>query len=186
MSGSVAATESDQAVLERLSSYIRDVPDFPRLGVLFKDITPLLADAEAFGDCVTAMAAPWQDTRIDAVCAIEARGFIFGAALARVLGVGFVPLRKPGKLPAATDGVDFQLEYGSTRLEVHVDALATGARALVVDDVLATGGTLAAACGLLERLGARVVGGSVLLELGSLHGRAHWPTDAPLRALLHY
>lgn len=186
MSGPVTAAESDHALLARLSACIRDVPDFPRPGVLFKDITPLLADAEAFGDCVAVLAAPWRHTGLDAVCAIEARGFIFGAALAHVLDVGFVPLRKPGKLPAATAGVDFQLEYGNTRLEVHVDALVPGARALIVDDVLATGGTLAAAFGLLDRLGARVVGASVVLELGFLHGRAHWPTDAPLRALLHY
>lgn len=186
MSASVIAAETDPALLARLSAHIREVPDFPQPGVVFKDITPLLADAKAFGDCVTALAAPWRGTRLDAVCAIEARGFIFGGALARMLDVGFVPLRKTGKLPAATVGVDFQLEYGSTRLEIHSDALAPGARALVVDDVLATGGTLAAACGLLERLGARVEGGAVVLELEFLHGRAHWPVGVPLHALIRY
>lgn len=185
MSARPAGTESDSTLLARLSACIRDVPDFPRPGVLFKDITPLLADADAFGDCVAALAAPWRGTGLDAVCAIEARGFIFGAALARVLDVGFVPVRKAGKLPAATVGVDYQLEYGSTRLEMHADALAPDARALVVDDVLATGGTLAATCGLLKRLGARVVGGAVVVELESLHGRAHWPAGVPLHALLH-
>ncbi|MGH8115091.1 MAG: adenine phosphoribosyltransferase [Rhodanobacteraceae bacterium] len=172
--------------MARLSARIRDVPDFPRPGVLFKDITPLLVDAGAFAECVAALAAPWRGTRIEAVCAIEARGFIFGAALARTLDVGFVPLRKAGKLPAATVGVDFQLEYGSTRLEVHADALAPGARALIVDDVLATGGTLAAAYGLLECLGARIVGGAAVLELEFLHGRARWPMGVPLHTLLKY
>lgn len=186
MSVSAAAAEADPAVLARLSARIRDVPDFPRPGVLFKDITPLLADAESFGDCVTALAALWRDAAIDVVCGIEARGFIFGAALARALDVGFVPLRKPGKLPAETVGVDFQLEYASTRLEMHRDALAPGARALILDDVLATGGTLAAACALLERLGARVAGGSVVIELAFLRGRSQWRVDAPLHSLLRY
>ena len=186
MNATVATGESEPALLERLRARVRDVPDFPSPGVLFKDITPLLADAGAFGDCVAAMAAPWRDAALDAVCGIEARGFIFGAALARVLDVGFVPLRKPGKLPAATVGVDFQLEYARTRLEAHLDALAAGARTLVVDDVLATGGTLAAACELVSRVGARVVGGSVVLELDCLGGRARWPADAPLATLLHF
>lgn len=186
MNATVAAGEIDPALRESLKARIRDVPDFPRPGVLFKDITPLLADAGAFGDCVAAMAAPWRDTALDAVCGIEARGFIFGAALARALGIGFVPLRKAGKLPASTVGVDFQLEYASTRLEVHADALAPGARALVVDDVLATGGTLAAACALLERLGARVAGGAVVIELEFLGGRSHWHADTPLRSLVRY
>jgi adenine phosphoribosyltransferase len=186
LSASVTAAESDPALLARLSACIRDVPDFPAPGVLFKDITPLLADAGAFGECVAALAAPWRDTRLDAVCGIEARGFIFGAALARVLEVGFVPLRKAGKLPAATRGVDFELEYGDARLEVHADALAPGARALIVDDVLATGGTLAAARGLVQSLGVEVAGAAVVVELDFLNGRGRWSTEAPLRSLLHY
>lgn len=186
MNATVAAGEPDFALLERLKAHIRDVPDFPQPGVLFKDITPLLADAASFGDCVSALAAPWRGEAIDAVCGIEARGFIFGAALARALDVGFVPLRKGGKLPAATVGVDFQLEYASTRLEVHADAMAPAARALVVDDVLATGGTLAAACALLERIGVRVAGGAVVIELEFLRGRAHWHAGAPLHSLLRY
>lgn len=169
-----------------LAAHIRDVPDFPRPGVLFKDITPLLADAHAFAECVAALAAPWREARPDAVCGIEARGFIFGAAVARELGVGFVPLRKAGKLPAASVGIDFELEYGTARLEAHADALARGARVLLVDDVLATGGTLAAARELVERLGAVVAGATVVVELDFLHGRARWPAGAPLRALLHY
>ncbi|MGH8184044.1 MAG: adenine phosphoribosyltransferase [Rhodanobacteraceae bacterium] len=170
----------------RLAARIRDVPDFPSPGVLFKDITPLLADASAFRACVDALAAPWRGAKLDAVCGIEARGFIFGAALARALDVGFIPLRKGGKLPAATRGVDFRLEYGNGRLEVHADALVPGARVLIDDDVLATGGTLAAAYDLMRGLGAEVLGAVVVVELDSLNGRARWPGDTPLRALLHY
>lgn len=176
----------DEALRARLAAHVRDVPDFPKPGVLFKDITPLLADARAFRECVDALAAPWRAQGIHAVCGIEARGFIFGAALARALDSGFVPLRKPGKLPAATLGADFELEYGQARLEVHADALARGARVLIVDDVLATGGTLAAARHLVEQLGADIAGASVVLELAFLHGRARWPADVPLRSLLRY
>lgn len=174
----------DPRTQRRWAGLVRDVPDFPRPGVVFKDVTPLLADGTAFTGCVDALGEPWRTTGIDAVCGIEARGFIFGAALARVLGVGFVPLRKAGKLPAATRGVDFQLEYGNARLEIHADALAPGARVLLIDDVLATGGTLAAAQGLLEGLGADLVGAAVVVELVFLHGRARWPERVPLHALL--
>lgn len=169
----------------RLGARIRDIPDFPQLGILFKDITPLLADAQAFGDCVAALAAPWRGQRVDAICGIEARGFIFGAALARALDAGFVPLRKPRKLPAATLGVDVQLEYGRTRLEVHADALPPAARVVLVDDVLATGGTLDAARRLLLQLGVSIAGAEVVVELDALRGRARWPAEEPLHALLH-
>ena len=179
-------TKIDDALRARLAAHVRDVPDFPKPGVLFKDITPLLADARAFRECVEALAAPWRTQKIDAICGIEARGFIFGAALARALDAGFVPLRKPGKLPAATLAADFELEYGQARLEMHADALAPGARVLIIDDVLATGGTLAAARQLIERLGADIAGAAVLIELAFLHGRARWPEDLPLRALLSY
>ncbi len=185
MNATPAGADTDAAVLARLATLVRDVPDFPRPGVMFKDITPLLADAAAFADCVAALSAPWRSEHVDAVCAIEARGFIFGAAVARVLDAGFVPLRKAGKLPAATRGVDFKLEYGHARLEVHADALAPDARVVIVDDVLATGGTLAAAHALVARLGARVLGAAVVLELDFLDGRARWPADTPLQALLH-
>jgi adenine phosphoribosyltransferase len=178
--------ESESALLERLKARVRDVPDFPSPGVLFKDITPLLADARAYGDCVAAMAAPWREAALAAVCGIEARGFIFGAALAQALGVGFVPLRKAGKLPAATRGIDFGLEYGEARLEIHADGLAAGAHALIVDDVLATGGTLAAAAGLVQSLGATIAGAAVVIELEFLRGRERWCADAPLRSLLRY
>jgi adenine phosphoribosyltransferase len=186
LSVTAASTGIDAGLRARLIAHVRDVPDFPSPGVLFKDITPLLADAGAFRDCVGALAAPWRGDRIDAVCGIEARGFIFGAAVARTLEVGFEPLRKAGKLPAATRGVDFRLEYGMARLEVHEDALAPGARALIVDDVLATGGTLAAARELVQGLGAEVAGAAVVIELDFLHGRGRWGGGAPLRALLRY
>ena len=143
---------------------LRDIADFPKPGILFKDITPVLADASAFAGAITAMAQPWRHVPIDAVVGVEARGFILGAALARELGVGFVPVRKPGKLPGATLSLDYGLEYGRDRLEIHVDAMRTGARVIVVDDVLATGGTLKAAVQLVERQGAMVVGTGVLVE----------------------
>lgn len=176
----------DDALRARLAAHVRDVPNFPSPGVLFKDITPLLADARALRDCVDALAAPWRGAGLDAICGIEARGFIFGAALARALDVGFVPLRKAGKLPAATRGVEYLLEYGSARLEAHADALTSGARVLIVDDVLATGGTLGAARQLLQPLNAEIVGAAVVVELTFLHGRAHWPPDLPLLSLLRY
>lgn len=172
--------------MHAFAGLIRAVPDFPQAGVMFRDVTPLLADARGFADCIAALAAPWREAGVQAVCGIEARGFIFGAALARALDVGFVPLRKAGKLPAATRGVDFQLEYGKARLEVHADALAQGARVLIVDDVLATGGTLAAALELLRGAGANVAGAAVVVELTFLGGRARWPAAVPLHSLLRY
>lgn len=168
------------------AALIRDVPDFPKPGVVFKDITPLLADANGFAAAVAAMADPWRNVAIDAIAGIESRGFILGAALAGVLGVGFVPVRKPGKLPATTLGVDYALEYGSDRLEIHADAVAPGARVLLVDDVLATGGTLAAARDLIEKLDARVVGAALLMELCFLEGRRRWRDDVPLLASMRY
>lgn len=184
MNVAVAPTSVDAALRARLGALIRSIPDFPNPGVLFKDITPLLADGSAFGDSVDALVAPWRGSAITAVCGVEARGFIFGAAAAHALGVGFVPVRKAGKLPAATRGVDFKLEYGTARLEAHADALTPGTRALLVDDVLATGGTLTAALQLVRDLGANVAGAAVVVELGALNARARWPADVPLHALL--
>jgi len=169
-----------------LLPYVRDVPDFPKPGILFKDITPLLAEAAAFKTCIDALAQPYRDARLDTICAIESRGFIFGAALARELCAGFVPIRKPGKLPSRTLGADYALEYGSDRLEIHADALAPAARVALIDDVIATGGTLLAARALIAQLGAELVGASVVIELAFLNARARWPDGAPLHALIRY
>lgn len=165
---------------------IREIPDFPKPGIRFKDFSPLLADGQAFADAVAAMAAPWRGQSLRAVVGIEARGFILGAAVARELGIGFVPVRKPGKLPGAVREVSYALEYGHDRLQVQADALPPGALALIVDDVLATGGTLAAAAELVEGLGARLAGAAVLLELGALGGRRRWARSQPLLATLSY
>jgi adenine phosphoribosyltransferase len=166
------------------SRLIRDVPDFPSPGILFKDITPVLGDAAAFAAAVRAMAAPWRDAPPVAVAGIESRGFILGAAMALELGCGFVPVRKPGKLPGRTLRLDYALEYGRDRLEVHADALPPGAGVVVVDDVLATGGTLRAATALLRQQGAQVLGAEVLVELAALDARRGWDDPAPLRAAL--
>ena len=154
-----------------LTRYVRDVPNFPKPGILFRDITPLLASPEAFHAAVGAMAEPFRGSGVHRIVGIEARGFMFGAAIARELGLGFVPVRKPGKLPGRTEKVTYGLEYGSDALEVHADSFAAGETALVVDDVLATGGTAAATVELLERLGARVAGLSFFIELRALRGR---------------
>ena len=155
-----------------LAKLIRDVPDFPVKGILFKDITTLLRNPLAFKEAVDALAARWLGQRIDQVVAIESRGFILGAPLAYKLGAGFVPVRKPGKLPAETISVEYSLEYGTNMLQMHVDAISPGQRVLVVDDLLATGGSAKAAVELVERLGGVVVGLAFLVELGFLKGAA--------------
>jgi adenine phosphoribosyltransferase len=155
-----------------LASHLRDVPDFPQPGIVFKDLTPLLADVDAFRYSVDAIADHAAGLTIDKVVGVEARGFIFGAAVAYRLGAGFVPVRKPGKLPYRTVAQTYELEYGVDALEAHEDALLEGDAVLIVDDVLATGGTAAAACRLVERLGGRVAGLAFVVELGFLGGRA--------------
>ncbi len=155
-----------------LKGFVRDIPDFPRPGIVFKDITPLLLDAAALDQAVSELAALARPLSVDLVVAAEARGFILGAALARELGVGFVPARKPGKLPSETVSAEYVLEYGIDALEMHADALAGGIRVLVHDDLLATGGTAAAVCKLVEELGAVVAGCAFLVELSFLDGRA--------------
>jgi adenine phosphoribosyltransferase len=175
-----------ESFMHDLAALIRAVPDFPRPGVMFRDVTPLLADADAFARCIDALAEPWQGSHVQAVCGIEARGFIFGAALAQKLHAGFVPLRKPGKLPPPVMTMDYQLEYGSDRLEAQCDAIRPGERVLLVDDVLATGGTLAAAGDLVAKLGGELVGATVVIELAALHGRNRWLGDQPLHSLLRY
>jgi adenine phosphoribosyltransferase len=154
-----------------IGSFVRDIPDFPKPGIVFKDITPVLASAAALDAAVTALAEPARDLRVDVVVGAEARGFLLGAALARELGAGFVLARKPGKLPHETVRAEYLLEYGTDALELHTDAVAEGARVLVHDDLLATGGTARALCELVEQLGGTVVGCSFLIELGFLGGR---------------
>ncbi len=155
-----------------LRAHLRDVADFPRPGIAFKDITPLLADVEAFRFTVDAIADAWDGAGVDAVAGIEARGFLLAAPVAYRLGASLIPIRKPGKLPWEVVEEAYELEYGVDAVQAHRDAAATGDRVLLVDDVLATGGTASAACTLLEGLGAHVIGVHVLLELGFLSGRA--------------
>jgi adenine phosphoribosyltransferase len=164
-----------------IAEHVRDIPDYPQPGVLFKDITPLLGDADAFGDVVEAMAAVFGP--VDKVVGIEARGFILAAPVAYEIRAGFVPVRKAGKLPAARHSQEYDLEYGSAVLEVHQDAFAPGDRVLIVDDVLATGGTANATASLIRRAGAEVVGIAVLMELSFLNGRAA-VGDLEVRSLL--
>ncbi len=160
------------AALEReIRDHIRDIPDFPQPGIVFKDITPLLAHPHLLRQTTDAMAAPFRDDGVTHVVAVESRGFILGAPVALALGAAFVPVRKVGKLPFRTERVEYALEYGSDALEIHRDACEQGSRVLVVDDVLATGGTANATCQLVERLHATVVGISLLIELGFLAGR---------------
>ena len=159
----------------RIRARLRDVPDFPKPGIVFKDITPLLGDAPLFREVTEALAQPFANAGVTHVAAIDSRGFLLGAPVAQHLGAALVPLRKPGKLPAATHHESYALEYGSDALEMHTDAMPAGAVVLVVDDVLATGGTAAAACALVERAGARVAGVALLMELAVLNGRSRLP-----------
>jgi len=156
-----------------LKEYIRDIPDFPKPGVVFKDITPLLADARAFGATIDGLCEPFQEdgTVVDKVLGIEARGFIAAAPVAERFGAGFVPVRKAGKLPWEIEREEYELEYGSDLLEIHRDAIVPGERALIVDDVMATGGTAAATVRLVEKLGGTVVGLAFIIELSFLDGR---------------
>ena len=158
-----------------LSDLIRDIPDFPKEGIIFKDITPLLADAEALAEAVRLLAEPFEGAGVELVAGIESRGFIFGGAVARQLGAGFVPLRKPGKLPYKTVRKEYALEYGTDAVEIHADAVQPGQKVLMVDDLLATGGTMAAACELVEGLGGRILGVAFLIELCFLNGREKLP-----------
>lgn len=171
------------ALGRRIALRLRDVPDFPRPGILFKDITPLLADAALFAETIAAMAAPLRGAGITHVAGVESRGFIFAAPVALALGAGFIPIRKSGKLPARVVTREYALEYGTDRLEIHADACGPDARVLLVDDVLATGGTAAAASGLLEQVGATVVGCAFLLAIESLGG-ARRLDGRPLHVLL--
>ena len=150
---------------------MRDVPDFPKPGILFRDITPMLLDPKLFKSAVSAMAQPFKESRVDRVLAVESRGFILGAPIALSLGAALVPARKPGKLPWKRHRVEYELEYGTDAIEVHEDAIGKGHRVLIVDDVLATGGTAAAALGAVEKAGGKLVGLTFLIELSVLEGR---------------
>ena len=167
-----------------LESYIRDIPDFPKEGVIFKDITPLLASPEAFAEAIDRLAEPYLDAGVTRVLGAEARGFILGGALACRMGAGFVPARKPGKLPWKTTSVEYELEYGTDRLEMHVDAVGPEDVVLIVDDVLATGGTAGAKADLVTRAGAKVAGFAFLMELDFLHGREKLG-DSRIVSLIH-
>jgi len=162
--------ESKDSV-DSIADRIRDVPDFPKKGILFKDITPVLSDIDTLRASVKEMAAPFMDLEIDVVVGIESRGFIFGAPIADVLNCSFVPVRKPGKLPWKTESVSYELEYGTDALEIHEDAITEGQNVLIVDDLLATGGTAEATCKLVSKLGGNIKGLSVLIELKDLNGR---------------
>ena len=153
-----------------LADYIRSIPDFPKPGILFRDITPLLSAPEAFRRAVVDMANPFRREKIDVVAAAEARGFIFAAPMALELNASLVPIRKPGKLPSDTESLTYDLEYGTDTLEIHADAIAPGSKVLVVDDLLATGGTVEACCRLVEKVGGVVVGCAFLIELADLKG----------------
>lgn len=155
-----------------LAAFVLDVPDFPKPGVVFKDMTPLLANPSALALAVELMANPYRGLGVELVVGAESRGFIFGTAIAQALSAGFVPVRKPGKLPRAVRGMDYDLEYGKDRLEIHADAVGAGRRVLLVDDVLATGGTMKAKGELVAGMGAEVVGITVLIELKALGGRS--------------
>ena len=157
--------------VDSIADRIRDVPDFPKKGILFKDITPVLSDIDTLRASIKEMAAPFMDLEIDVVVGIESRGFIFGAPIADVLNCSFVPVRKPGKLPWKTESVSYELEYGTDALEIHEDAITEGQNVLIVDDLLATGGTAEATCKLVSKLGGNIKGLSLLIELEGLNGR---------------
>lgn len=168
-----------------IERYIRDVPDFPKPGIVFKDITPLLQSPEGLAQSIDQLARIVDPADYDLVCGIESRGFIFGTALAKVVGKGFIPIRKPGKLPWKTESESYELEYGSDTIEIHVDAVRDGKRILVVDDLLATGGTMEAALKLVRKIGGTPVATAVVIELAFLDGRKRLG-DVPTHSLLSF
>jgi adenine phosphoribosyltransferase len=179
----VTGASTAQGIIELVRARLRDVPDFPKPGITFKDITPVLADARLFAGVVAAMAEPFRARGVTHVAGIESRGFLLAAPIAVELGAGVIPIRKPGKLPARTASREYALEYGTDRLEVHVDACPSRSRILLVDDVLATGGTAAASAALIEEVGGEVVGFAFLLAIGALGGKKRL-TQREIRALL--
>ncbi|MDD9941254.1 MAG: adenine phosphoribosyltransferase [Myxococcales bacterium] len=174
----------DEERIEQIKSLIRDVPDFPKPGILFKDISPILADPSGFNVCLDLLAEHYDGKPLDTIVGIESRGFIFGAALAARMRKSFVPVRKPGKLPAETFAIEYELEYGTDSVEIHVDALKPGDRVLVLDDLLATGGTAAATGQLVRKAGAELIGAAFVIELAFLSGSNR--LDVPVFSLVKY
>ncbi len=172
--------------LSQLRSAIRDVPDFPKEGILFKDITPVLADPKLMQMAIAGMCEPFVGQQVDKVIGIDARGFIFGAMIAQQLGAGFIPVRKKGKLPWKTRGLDYSLEYGTNSVEIHLDALAPGERVILADDLLATGGTAGAALQLIADSGATLLGSTFFIELGFLEGRQKISHTGPVHSLISF
>ncbi len=171
--------------MDRLKAHIREIPDFPIKGILFYDITPILQNPVVFDDVIEALRARYREMNIDKIFAVESRGFIFATPLARAIGAGFIPLRKPGKLPYETISVSYALEYGEATIEVHKDAIEKGERVLIFDDLLATGGTAAAAVALVKKLGGEVVEVGFVIELAGLKGREKL-TDVPVYSMISY
>ncbi|MEW6608625.1 MAG: adenine phosphoribosyltransferase [bacterium] len=171
--------------MQDLKSYIRDIPDFPKEGIIFKDITPLWKDKNAFAQAIDTIVDRYKKHKVDVVVGVEARGFIVGAPVAYKLGVGFVPMRKPGKLPYKTTSVSYELEYGIDTIEMHEDAVESGQEVLIIDDLLATGGTAKAMCKLVEKAGGKVVALAFIVELAFLHGREKLK-DYNLFSLIQY
>lgn len=171
--------------MSSIESYVRDIPDFPKPGIVFKDLTPLLADANALAETTRLLAEPFKDTGITAVAGMEARGFIFGSLVAHQLGTGFIPLRKPGKLPASTHSAAYTLEYGEAELHMHTDAVGNTDKVLLVDDLIATGGTAAASIELVGKSGAQIAACAFVIELDFLNGREALG-DCPAHSLLHF
>ncbi len=174
------------SVLDQLTARIRDVQDFPKPGIVFKDFTPLLQDPSSLSLAVELMSNPYRSAAVDLVVGAESRGFIFGIALAQALSAGFIPVRKPGKLPAETASISYDLEYGSDSLEMHTDAIRPGQRVILVDDLLATGGTMNACCELVSSMQATIVGITVLIELTFLNGRDRLASYGDVHAVLKY
>lgn len=172
--------------LDHIRATIRDVPDFPKPGILFKDITPVLADPALLGRAIDGMIDATGVLKVDKVVGIDARGFIFGSLIAQRLNAGFVPVRKKGKLPWKTRGIDYSLEYGSNSVEIHQDAIAPGETVLLADDLLATGGTAAAALHLIEQSGGKIVGSTFFIELAALQGRDKLRGHGPVHALITF
>jgi adenine phosphoribosyltransferase len=168
-----------------LKALIRDIPDFPKPGILFRDITTLLRDPAGLKYSIDTLATKVRDWQPEYIVGMESRGFIFGAALAYELGIGFIPVRKPGKLPAAIHQIEYALEYGTDTLEIHQDAFIPGSRIAIVDDLIATGGTAAATARLLQGIGCNLVGCAFVIELDALNGRSHLP-EIPIISLVHY